>query len=484
MVSQDSPPHPHPQPDTNNTVHQFLISDPITTQTQFQNQHFNAYGSNYRGHNITYPPPHPPHLGIIPGIQSLGERMSRSIDLVQAPTTAEDSQLSHTRRLMDLLGASNDTNYQAQRLSLSLGSHMLVPSVEYRQRSFNSDLLTSSYLVSGEEEAREACNPPGLEHVNDSYPFSGSSLASSSASLNRSYSTLYGAESLATVISQSRYLKPTQSLLDEIVSVGGKAVEISNEKYVDKLLRGHRRGGGGGGRGLSLSSELRAEFCNSGVVSAEKQESQVKMTKLISLLEDVEGRYEKYYHQMAEIMAAFEMIAGSEAAKSYTALALQAMSRHFCSLRDAVVSRINVEKRKLSQDLPKISTGLSQLSLFDRESRNNRIPLQHLGMIQNQRQAWRPIRGLPETSVAILRAWLFEHFLNPYPNDSEKLMLASQTGLSKNQVSNWFINARVRLWKPMIEEMYKEEFGDSSEDSNPFAGGSMAGEGVTDHEED
>lgn len=26
------------------------------------------------------------------------------------------------------------------------------------------------------------------------------------------------------------------------------------------------------------------------------------------------------------------------------------------------------------------------------------------------------------------------------------------------QVSNWFINARVRLWKPMVEEMYLEEF--------------------------
>jgi hypothetical protein len=23
-------------------------------------------------------------------------------------------------------------------------------------------------------------------------------------------------------------------------------------------------------------------------------------------------------------------------------------------------------------------------------------------------------------------------------------------------VSNWFINARVRIWKPMIEEMYKD----------------------------
>lgn len=26
----------------------------------------------------------------------------------------------------------------------------------------------------------------------------------------------------------------------------------------------------------------------------------------------------------------------------------------------------------------------------------------------------------------------------------------------ETQVSNWFINARVRLWKPMIEEMYAE----------------------------
>ncbi|KAH7847346.1 hypothetical protein Vadar_025002 [Vaccinium darrowii] len=59
--------------------------------------------------------------------------------------------------------------------------------------------------------------------------------------------------------------------------------------------------------------------------------------------------------------------------------------------------------------------------------------------------------------------------IDRYPNDSEKLMLASQTGLSKNQVSNWFINARVRLWKPMIEDMYKEEFADNdSADSDPM----------------
>ncbi|KAE8770001.1 BEL1-type homeodomain protein [Hordeum vulgare] len=43
-----------------------------------------------------------------------------------------------------------------------------------------------------------------------------------------------------------------------------------------------------------------------------------------------------------------------------------------------------------------------------------------------------------------------------YPKDHEKDMLAARSGLSRSQVSNWFINARVRLWKPMIEEMYEE----------------------------
>lgn len=38
------------------------------------------------------------------------------------------------------------------------------------------------------------------------------------------------------------------------------------------------------------------------------------------------------------------------------------------------------------------------------------------------------------------------------------------------QVSNWFINARVRLWKPMVEEMYVEELKEEEKfnpNSNP-----------------
>ncbi|XP_044393653.1 uncharacterized protein [Triticum aestivum] len=42
--------------------------------------------------------------------------------------------------------------------------------------------------------------------------------------------------------------------------------------------------------------------------------------------------------------------------------------------------------------------------------------------------------------------------------------------VSTFEVSNWFINARVRLWKPMIEEMYQQE-------TNELEGTSAGGRG-------
>jgi len=39
------------------------------------------------------------------------------------------------------------------------------------------------------------------------------------------------------------------------------------------------------------------------------------------------------------------------------------------------------------------------------------------------------------------------------------------------QVSNWFINARVRLWKPMVEEMYLEEIKEREKDGSEESGG-------------
>ncbi|GFP95148.1 bel1-like homeodomain protein 11 [Phtheirospermum japonicum] len=400
MVSEDSQ-------SNSSIMHQFIISN----QTQFPNHQFDPYQSDSISNNTPYP---------------------HSLPL----TLQEDS---HERRLMDLLGTSNDVaSNPPQRLSLSLGS---VPCGQ--SRLFNP----AGYLN------------PGLDY--SFAPFNNNHH-------HQSCSTSYGNEPL--VIGSSRYLKPAQSLLQEMVSVGGSDIDASNQKYVEKLSRAGKKGSYG------LSSDLKAEFTDS--------ELYMCLLKLLAMLEELERRYEEYYHHMDEVVSSFEMISGLGSGNCYTALALQAMSKHFCTLRNAIVSQIRATKQKIERDMPKISSRLSQLSLFDQDGRQNRISLQQIGIMHNSRQAWRPIRGLPETSVTILRAWLFEHFLHPYPNDSEKLMLSSQTGLSKNQVSNWFINARVRLWKPMIEEMYKEEFAESSTESDQLVTSSSTREGVGDSAED
>ncbi|KAF7262410.1 hypothetical protein EG68_00307 [Paragonimus skrjabini miyazakii] len=50
-------------------------------------------------------------------------------------------------------------------------------------------------------------------------------------------------------------------------------------------------------------------------------------------------------------------------------------------------------------------------------------------------------------STCVLRAWLNQHSLNPYPTKGEKLMLALITQMNLTQISTWFANARRRLKK-------------------------------------
>ena len=52
----------------------------------------------------------------------------------------------------------------------------------------------------------------------------------------------------------------------------------------------------------------------------------------------------------------------------------------------------------------------------------------------------------------VLREWLHQHLTNPYPSDAEKLHLANKTGLTVLQVNNWFINARRREFKSLIDK--------------------------------
>ena len=60
-------------------------------------------------------------------------------------------------------------------------------------------------------------------------------------------------------------------------------------------------------------------------------------------------------------------------------------------------------------------------------------------------------RGASESpeAISVLRAWLLEHWDNPFPSPKDKEMLARKTGLQVQQVANWYINERTRTWKPL-----------------------------------
>ncbi|KDO26955.1 hypothetical protein SPRG_07668 [Saprolegnia parasitica CBS 223.65] len=61
-------------------------------------------------------------------------------------------------------------------------------------------------------------------------------------------------------------------------------------------------------------------------------------------------------------------------------------------------------------------------------------------------------KALEKESTTVLRAWMFSdaHFLHPYPTPSEREALARAAQLTPSQVKNWFINARKRLWQPLL----------------------------------
>ncbi|KAJ1296469.1 hypothetical protein BS78_01G303100 [Paspalum vaginatum] len=268
----------------------------------------------------------------------------------------------------------------------------------------------------------------------------------------------------------SRFLRPAQQLLQEFCSlpVDAEAAAAASSRPPAKP-ESEDDSVGGGGRGSSSSAPLSAQ-----IQAMDAAELQRLKAKLYALLQEVERRYRRYREQMRAVAGSFEAVAGERAAAAYTRLASRTISKHFRSLRDGVAAQVQAVRRALGE---KDADGAPATAVVAKGETTPRLRVldqclrQHrayqAGVLESQ--PWRPQRGLPERAVSVLRAWLFEHFLHPYPSDVDKHILARQTGLSRSQVSNWFINARVRLWKPMVEEMYAEEMKDDPQDQGGAA---------------
>ncbi|CAN0916428.1 BEL1-like homeodomain protein 8 [Linum grandiflorum] len=225
----------------------------------------------------------------------------------------------------------------------------------------------------------------------------------------------------ATILKNSRFLRPAQDLMDQwcgttTVMAGSGATFVAPEHFV-------------GSGGCSSSSHGVTDFYE-------------MKARLSYLLEEVCKRYKVYNQQIQMVVSSFESVAGLGSSTPYASLAFKSMSRKFKSMKQVILEQLRHVTKVLGDELVgRQIVGPSNLGFFH----------------EAQHHVYKSQRGLPERSVAVLRAWLFEHFLHPYPTDVDKHYLATQTGLTRNQVSNWFINARVRIWKPMVEEIHKLE---------------------------
>eukprot|EP00250_Pteridium_aquilinum_P008803 c18218_g2_i1 orf=1-1572(-) len=241
----------------------------------------------------------------------------------------------------------------------------------------------------------------------------------------------------------SKYLKPVQLLLNEVVSVGrGAKSSPINQAKTQSWTAPSSFGGGGFGQDKNLAAEASGKgggavlswgnekdgvstvtaipMATSGIhepnvennvdlTAAERQELQMKKAKLLAMVDEVDHRYRQYHHQMQIVVGSFEATAGLGAARTYTALALQTISKHFRCLKDAIRGQIRIACKALGEEVV-LGQGRGEtcrLRFIDQQLRQQRA-LQQLGMMQQH--PWRPQRGLPERSVSVLRAWLFEHF--------------------------------------------------------------------------
>ncbi|GAV62647.1 Homeobox_KN domain-containing protein/POX domain-containing protein [Cephalotus follicularis] len=296
----------------------------------------------------------------------------------------------------------------------------------------------------------------------------------------------------ATILKSSRFLRPAQELLNEFCNSSG--LKFDKTYDVPERISGEMNASASASADgvIAVDREVRAEINdNSGVLSSTNHSSNEisgdcgvrssssesyrpgyhqKKAKLLYLQEEVCRKYKQYHQQMQMVVSSFESVAGLSAATPYVSLALKTVSRNFRYLKNAISDQLMHLKKALGEDLLSPTSGGASCSKNNRNlSHMDKLFQKHkscggdVSILEPQQQIWRPQRGLPERSVAILKAWLFEHFLHPYPTDTDKHMLAAQAGLSRNQVSNWFINARVRVWKPMVEEIHMLETKGSAE---------------------
>ena len=76
-----------------------------------------------------------------------------------------------------------------------------------------------------------------------------------------------------------------------------------------------------------------------------------------------------------------------------------------------------------------------------------------------KKQGRRRSNSLQPHVVEYLKKWLMckEHINHPYPTEEEKKVMVADTGIDMKRLNNWFVNNRIRYWKPRFEALQAKQ---------------------------
>ncbi|XP_061374753.1 homeobox protein ATH1-like [Gastrolobium bilobum] len=247
----------------------------------------------------------------------------------------------------------------------------------------------------------------------------------------------------------SKYLAGMQEILTQIATYS-----FENLEEINYSADGVRQGGDKSTSAFIPKRRIAINHNENSMFEAhlesplQRHAAESNKSQLLMLLQLVDNRYSQCLDEIHTVVSAFHAATELDP-HMHAHFALQTISLLYKDLQERISYHILAMGSNLNSSCSEEEKEWSVETSFIQKQWT-------LQQLKKKDQLWRPQRGLPERSVSVLRAWMFQNFLHPYPKDAEKHLLAVKSGLTRSQVSNWFINARVRLWKPMIEEMYAE----------------------------
>ncbi|KAM3757994.1 hypothetical protein ACB098_01G009100 [Castanea mollissima] len=341
---------------------------------------------------------------------------------------------------------------------MSSSSGNLTANRPYSSTNFNNELsltlATSEPSVLSGINIPDRCSEMGVSgvtrHCLNEKRLSSEQTSCNSKELSVSFGS-YKPTRFSQAILGSRYLRVIQEIL----------VQIANYSLENLDHMSYSNGRNGTCSNMPFSSNCSAERWMSSTVpdvdggfepemesTLRRRAIEAKKTQLLNLLQLVDERYNQCMDEVHTVISAFHAATELDP-QIHARFAIQTISFLYKNLRERISNHILAMGAHFSSPCTKEKERSFETSFIQKQWALQQVK-------SKDHQLWRPQRGLPERSVSVLRAWMFQNFLHPYPKDAEKHLLAVKSGLTRSQVSNWFINARVRLWKPMIEEMYAE----------------------------